>query len=358
MEAPLRSLLPILGLLAVLAAAMVWVMVRFSAAMVGVRRGEDGAALEPERGLSARNLGIVYAILWVGIVAVLLRLMVLDGQPLDARNVGLLALVAGSWLAFNAGWIALTRALIRANLRDVEAALGEDPGVEAGEGEDPFGRLAAEQVATEIRRAVQPTEEEVLEAITGTAAAARPWWRRALTSLGLLAGAVMILAIGEAIPPLEALETLMAERQRELLVPVITLTVFGFALFMGGILALVLAQGQPMSQREIEEFAARGLLPAGPRVGGGGAYRQEGEAIGAEAGEQFTLGELKIAWRSRAWQFSRRWRRIFVITLGAALMSLGMLGLFLVLAPAGVKLLIALVALYAAAHFAIALVRA
>lgn len=98
--------------LAVLLLAMVVVMVRFSAAAVEPPPPAAEQVIDPPPRARARRLGALYLLVWAGVIALFLHLMRLTGKPWDARNLGLLALVAGSWLGFNLLWIALVRKLV------------------------------------------------------------------------------------------------------------------------------------------------------------------------------------------------------------------------------------------------------
>jgi len=128
--------------------------------------------------------------------------------------------------------------------------------------------------------------------------------------------AVRVIDGVEALRPLAAFFD--AHRRLGLLLTVPAAAV-GFTLFMGGILHL--------------------LLTSSPS-------------------EAFRLAELAEAIRSGAWLRSRRWRRRVVVTAGVALFTLGLFGLFLVVAPVGVKLLVIAVFVYGAIAFTVGAVRA
>lgn len=128
--------------------------------------------------------------------------------------------------------------------------------------------------------------------------------------------AVRVIDGVEALRPLAAFFD--ANRRLGLLVTV-PAAALGFTLFMGGILHLLLTS---------------------PRS------------------EAFTLADLARALRSGAWLRSRRWRRRVVVTAGVALFAFGLFGLFVVVGPVGVKLLLIAVFLYGAIAFTVSAVRA
>jgi hypothetical protein len=87
-------------------------------------------------------------------------------------------------------------------------------------------------------------------------------------------------------------------------------------------------------------------------------YRLAGEAVGREAQDQFTIGEMKSAWRAGIWWRVPRWRRRFSTFAGAVLMTFGLFGVFIVRGPEWVSLLCGLALLYAFVRTMWAFVRA
>lgn len=90
----------------------------------------------------------------------------------------------------------------------------------------------------------------------------------------------------------------------------------GFALMMGAIIASMMAAEDPHGSR------------AGVRI-------------------ETTLPAMKAAWRSGDWR-EPHWRRIFLTACGAGLMTVGLFGIFIVIAPWPVKILCAGAILYVA----------
>ena len=104
------------------------------------------------------------------------------------------------------------------------------------------------------------------------------------------------------------------------LVVTVGATLVGFALMMGGIIASIMA-------------AEHGSVEV-----------------------ETTLPAMKAAWRSGAWR-EPHWRRIFLTACGAGLMTVGLFGIFIVIAPWPVKLICAGAILYPAYRLTVALRR-
>jgi hypothetical protein len=58
--------------------------------------------------------------------------------------------------------------------------------------------------------------------------------------------------------------------------------------------------------------------------------------------------QVREAWRRRSWRYSRRWRVLFLMLLGAVLLAAGITGLFILIGPPFIKVLVAGLAAYAA----------
>jgi hypothetical protein len=132
----------------------------------------------------------------------------------------------------------------------------------------------------------------------------------------------------------------------------------GFVLLMGGALHMLLAAGSPTDRRGADRLRGRSLERPGPAVIRRTVHRSRGTAVGSEAHDEATFAEVKAAWRARAWRHSPRWRRLFAMAAGAALLCFGLFGLVFVLAPAGLKVLAALAVGYAVVRTVAGWVRA
>lgn len=98
-------------------------------------------------------------------------------------------------------------------------------------------------------------------------------------------------------------------------------TVAGFALMMGGIIASMMA-----SERGAVEIETN--LPA-----------------------------MKAAWKSGEWRRDPHWRRLFATATGAGLLTFGLFGIFVVVAPWPIKVICAGAILYPACRLTMALRR-
>ncbi len=156
-------------------------------------------------------------------------------------------------------------------------------------------------------------------AVRGFGRAALPPRARAAVAgvIGVVSPLIVYLAV-RVVDEAEALRPLAAffDRHRSAgLRLTLSATVVGFALFMGGILHLLLVSGQS---------------------------------------ESFTLRQMAHALRSGRWLRSSVWRRRMVITAGVALLTFGLFGLFVVVGPPGVKLFLVSCFLYGAGAAALA----
>lgn len=131
-----------------------------------------------------------------------------------------------------------------------------------------------------------------------------PAGRRALAGVVGVAFPLMAyvaVRVMDGAASLRPLETFFETHRRLGLLVTLPAAALGFALFMGGILHLLLTSGES---------------------------------------ETFTLGELKRALRTGAWLRTRRWRRRVVIVAGVGLFAFGLFGFGIVLGSVGVKLLL------------------
>ena len=172
------------------------------------------------------------------------------------------------------------------------------------------------------------------------------------TTLAAVLGLV-VFAIGEAIPPLRDLHAFISEREG-LMQSLIALTV---SVVLVGALILALAQFLPaprppdsMSQTELEALSPPILFSEARSRG----ERRVSRSFSGEA----SIAAVKEAWRLKSWRYDRRWRIVFVMMLGAALVLFGLFGLWLVIGSAGIKLLMGSLLLYALVRTAWAFMRA
>ncbi|ALA57494.1 hypothetical protein [Nitrospira moscoviensis] len=158
---------------------------------------------------------------------------------------------------------------------------------------------------------------------------------------------VFVCAVVAELPPSRAAVAWIQHRERPLLWTTGGLGVIGFTLMMGGILKLLMDQDQPLEHAGVEDVERSVRLAARPVAWRASSYRVWGRTGGRQGSEQFTLGQLKAAWRSGAVRRDRVWARRFVTALGALMFMIGLLGSFIVLGPGWVKVLLGGALLYA-----------
>lgn len=334
------SLAAALAVVAVLALLMVGAMVRFSRAAIGwTRAGGSQEPGRPRRLSPLARWGAVYALAWLALIGAFLYLSTVTGDGLTPRNLALLGAIVGGYLGVNSLLILFARALVRANRRPAAPEDGDQGLVE--ETQELASLQAAPARGPGAAAAVEP----------GPAPSTSPWARahRVLRTVAFLAGVLLVIAVAEAVPALVRLGDWIDARRGPLLLVTGLLAGAGFLLFMGAVVHLVLRGGRPLSRAEVAALQARvRLLDLRPRIARAAVGWVGGHAAGARGEETFTLAEVKAAWRVRAWQVSPTWRRRFVLLVGVALLTLGLMGVAVALSPIGLKLVIAGFVLYAA----------
>ncbi len=348
MTPSLADLLPYLLAIAALALLMVYVIVQWSRVAVSLPALRFPAAGEPG-GRPAVRWSLAYALAWGALIAAYLAFLDRLRYADPLRNLILMLLVAAGWLAINLTLVVFMRALMRVQgqgsrqgLRE-EGGASPEPGVSAGRWR-PLSRGLGGRWERGSGGEVQGggLRARLLDAL------------RLARNLLL---ALLVVALGEALPPLQRLHAWTQAHQQPLLAVTISLTVVGFILLMGMAIHLVLTRGRPMSQREIEALAAR-RLRAQPALWRRSVYRVRGTAVGAEGHDSASFAEIKAAWKLKAWQVSPRWRRLFAGLLGTAFLATGLFGTACVLGPAGIQLLCGGALLYAWVRSVVAFARA
>lgn len=134
-----------------------------------------------------------------------------------------------------------------------------------------------------------------------------------------------VIAVGELLPPLQALEQWIAP-QRELLAwRVGGVACLGWACLMGATIYRAVTSGGSLTRKEIADHAGRVRLPK--------------RARGAGFSDELSAAQFKAGWRHALWRTDSRWRGLVLMGFGAALMAVGGFGLIIVLAVPGIKLL-------------------
>jgi len=170
--------------------------------------------------------------------------------------------------------------------------------------------------------------------------------------LGLAFAAIFVGAVISEIPPFPGWFEMVDANQTPWLVATGSAAVLGFALMMGGILDLIMAQDRTLSHEEAEDVERSVRLAAQPVAWRATSYRVWGRATGREGSDEFTLGAMKQAWRSGAWCRQTVWRRRFITATGAALLAIGIFGIAFTLGPPPIKAIVGAAMLYACAMLA------
>lgn len=160
-------------------------------------------------------------------------------------------------------------------------------------------------------------------------------------------GLVLVAAVLSEMPGIKQACQAVDRLRDPLLGVAIGVAALGFAVFMGGILSLLMASGEPMTHEEIEAAFAERRGAGEPAVWRASAHRVFGPAAGQQAANEATFAGMKDAWRSGEWRRDPQWRRLFLVASGAALLSYGLFGLFLVIGPGPIKVIVAGALLYA-----------
>lgn len=322
MTTPLADLLPFLVAIVLLSLLMVHAMVRWSRLLI----------TRPRFRLPARE-SFLYALTWAALIGAFLVFLDRAGRTDAASHLRLMLLAAAGWLAFNLLLVALARALVRAQ---GSGARRQGPPASPASARDP-------EPAEIPPPAVSPNRRQLGDAL------------RLVRNVAL---ALIVIALGEALPPLQSLHAWTAAHQRPILTVTIAVAAAGFVLLMWMAIHLVLFGDQPATRQEIEALASR-RLTARPALWRGSAHRAGGLlAVGAQGEDSATFSEVKEAWGLRAWRVSPRWRRIFAGLFGVAFLATGLFGTAFALAPAGLQLLLGGALLYAWVRAITAFVRA
>jgi hypothetical protein len=344
MEPSPAAPLPYLLAIVALALLMTYVLVQWSRIAISLPALRLPPAGDPLRRPAVR-WSLAYAAVWGALFAADIALLRQMPSADARRNLLLIFLVMGGWLAVNLILVIFIRALVRA--QGGQTSRHPESVVSAGRwrplSRGKWGRWERGS-GGEVGRAEPSLDTEPRsERDIGTP---RARLGNALRTILNLLLALVVIAIGEALPPLHRLHAWTQAHRQTLLAVTISMTAVGFVLLMGMAIHMVLSRGTPMSKREIDALSAR-RLTSRPALWRRSAYRSRGTAVGAQAEDSASFAEVKAAWRARAWQVSPRWRRLFAGLIGTALMATGMFSLFVVLGSPGIKLLCGGVLLYA-----------
>jgi hypothetical protein len=116
---------------------------------------------------------------------------------------------------------------------------------------------------------------------------------------------------------------------------------------MGGILKLLMDQDESLSRADVEDVERSVRMAARPVAWRASSYRVRGRAAGRQGSEQFSFRELKQAWKSGAVWREAIWKRRFITSIGALMLTIGLFGSFVVMGPPWIKVLMGSLLLYA-----------
>jgi hypothetical protein len=153
-------------------------------------------------------------------------------------------------------------------------------------------------------------------------------------SIGIIAGFMALAYVLEA--PLRPLTDLISRHEQSLLVLTSVTAAIGFVLFMGaGLYALL----RPRTFDTIESSSA---VQVERRT-------DTQRRLSRRAEMEFSMSgaEIRRALLSGDWKAVPGWRLVFTIAAGAIIMSTGLIGIFLVVGPLFVKLMMLAMAVYA-----------
>ena len=150
--------------------------------------------------------------------------------------------------------------------------------------------------------------------------------------IAFLAGIVALAILCDEIKPLRDLDAYLSRPgpvQRGIMGAGIGLAVVGGLLMLGAQFLPAPRRSSPPSDAALDGAA----VPIDSR--------EERARLSRSFEAEASAAQVKEAWRRRSWRYDRTWRIFFAMLLGALLVTLGLFGIFLVIAPLAVKVLMA-----------------
>jgi hypothetical protein len=272
---------------------------------------------------------VVFYASWVAIVALTILLLAVTPGALTPGNVVVLVVVVGGWWVMFGGILWLARAFARAN---------------AGDKADPLKHPVSQTFSAPPPGAA--------DALAGAADASPP--RRAgpnavISFYGWVIGlSFFIYALGATVPAIESLADIGPERQQFVLIAASAVGAVGFLLFWAGAIALILREGHPMTEADIERFNGNRATPPGGLFTWSRSFYWLGDnAFSRSVSFNFTAADMKRAWRAGAWRADATWRAVYAFLVGAAAQFLAVALFLFVFSTPMWKSFIAAVVLYA-----------
>jgi hypothetical protein len=163
------------------------------------------------------------------------------------------------------------------------------------------------------------------------------------------AALVLLAIVLSELPGVKQAGQTIDDYREPLLAATIGLAALGFAVFMGGVLSMLMASGTAMTHEEIESAISQRRGAGQPFTFRASAHRVFGTAEGQQATNEASFAGVKDAWRTSEWRRDTHWRRFFVIGTGAVMLFYGIFGIILVVGPTHIKVLVAGVMAYGTA---------
>jgi hypothetical protein len=138
----------------------------------------------------------------------------------------------------------------------------------------------------------------------------------------------------------------IASKHPLLLSAAITTTVLGFITGLGGVIALLLAEGHASSETDLARYGRRYRAARGASyVWRTQVYIRGSSSLERSVDFEFTMSSVMAALRLKSWKTDAHWRRVFVLVAGSLATLIGGLALLLVLSrPEGRPTVIAWIA--------------
>jgi hypothetical protein len=96
---------------------------------------------------------------------------------------------------------------------------------------------------------------------------------------------------------------------------------------------LLMDQDGSLNHVDVENVERSVQIAARPLTWRALSYRFSGRTAGRQSSEKFSFGELKQAWKSGAIWRDSIWKRRFMTGIGALMLTVGLLGSFVVIGP-------------------------
>lgn len=174
----------------------------------------------------------------------------------------------------------------------------------------------------------------------------------------LVLGGLILAVAAEVVPVLRDLVAFVDRHWRQLFTVTAGAAALGFVLFMGGVIHMALTGGRPMSRREVEGLSMSIRDSGRTTLAQGSVWRIKGKASGRQGEIETSFGQIKAAWRQRAWRHDPRWRYTFLIIGGGSLMGFGLFSSLGLMTESFVRFMLWLALAYAVIRTAWAFYRA